>query len=96
MNEKVISSLPSKIIASDVIVGTPKRIAGVVVLGKGNINLEDEPDKTAREGGLWAQYVSHYTVEYSPDGRLWTEIMDDQGQPRVSNARSPFEQEKWR
>ena len=27
--------------------------------------------------------VTHYSVEFSPDGRLWTVIKDENGLPRV-------------
>lgn len=63
-----------------------KRIAGLVVLGNYQFVEEDEADKTALPADLWAHYVSHYTVEFSPDGRVWNEIMDEQqGKPRVIN-----------
>ena len=32
----------------------------------------------------WNAYVTHYSVEYSPDGREWMIIKDEQNLPRVS------------
>ena len=31
----------------------------------------------------WMWKVTHYSVEFSPDGRLWTVIKDEHGNPRV-------------
>jgi len=31
----------------------------------------------------WDSKVTHYSVEFSPDGRLWTVIKDENGLPRV-------------
>ena len=31
----------------------------------------------------WTHQVTHYSVEFSPDGRLWTVIKDENGLPRV-------------
>ena len=31
----------------------------------------------------WNSGVTHYSVEFSPDGRLWTVIKDENGLPRV-------------
>ncbi|XP_031557011.1 uncharacterized protein LOC116293691 [Actinia tenebrosa] len=72
--------------------GTAKRIVGVVVLGENKIDIDSEPDKTVQPGGLWAHFVSHYTVEHSPDGRIWAEILDERGRPRHFKVTQQYEE----
>lgn len=65
-------------------IGSLKRVAGLVVLGNHKYYEEDIEENSGLPPDLWGQYVSHYTVEFSPDGRVWNEIMDQQlGKRRV-------------
>lgn len=54
-----------------------KLISGAVVEGW-KWGQDGGPDKE------WTDTVTHYSVEFSPDGRLWTVIKDEYGLPRVS------------
>ena len=54
-----------------------KLISGAVVEGW-KWGQDGGPDKE------WTDTVTHYSVEFSPDGRLWTLIKDEYGLPRVS------------
>ena len=33
----------------------------------------------------WDHRVTHYSVDFSPDGRLWTAVLDEHGFYRVTN-----------
>ena len=62
------------------LIGSTKLISGVRVEGwewgnRGNIYRPYRVD--------WNSRVTHYSVEFSPDGRLWTVIKDENGLPRV-------------
>jgi len=55
-----------------------KLISGAVVEGwKYSPHNEPEDDD-------WTSWVTHYSVEFSPDGRLWTVIKDENDLPRVT------------
>ena len=54
-----------------------KLISGAVVEGW-KWGQDGGPDKE------WTDTVTHYSVEFGPDGRLWTVIKDEYGLPRVS------------
>lgn len=54
-----------------------KLISGAVVEGW-KWGQGGGPDKE------WTDIVTHYSVEFSPDGRLWTVVKDEYGLPRVS------------
>lgn len=54
-----------------------KLISGAVVEGW-KWGQGPGPDKE------WTDTVTHYSVEFSPDGRLWTVVKDEYGLPRVS------------
>lgn len=54
-----------------------KLISGAVVEGW-KWGQDGGPDKE------WTDTVTHYSVEFGPDGRLWTLIKDEYGLPRVS------------
>ncbi|KAL9958647.1 hypothetical protein ACROYT_G035695 [Oculina patagonica] len=56
--------------------GSMKLISGVVVEG-----WEWRNHKTP-EDVEWDASITHYSVEFSPDGRLWTVIKDENGLPR--------------
>ncbi|EDO43768.1 predicted protein [Nematostella vectensis] len=67
--------------------GRMKRIAGVLVTGKrqeetplDKYDIDTLPPWTE---DMWVYYATHYTVEHSPDSRIWTEIKDELGNPRV-------------
>ena len=54
-----------------------KLISGAVVEGwKWGVNGPSDEE--------WTHLVTHYSVEFSPDGRLWTVVKDENGLPRVS------------
>ena len=60
-----------------ILIGSVKLISGVLIEGwkwgrsKAPVDVE------------WDSRVTHYSVEFSPDGRLWTVIKDENGLPRV-------------
>lgn len=64
------------------LIGSMKLISGVMVEGwawrRSNI-----PEKVE-----WDTRVTHYSVEFSPDGRLWTALKDENGLPRVRKKKS--------
>ena len=69
------------------LIGSTKLISGVRVEGwewgnRGNIYRPYRVD--------WNSRVTHYSVEFSPDGRLWTVIKDENGLPRVRDINAPL------
>ena len=49
----------------------------------------------APENVEWTHRVTHYSVEFSPDGRLWTVIKDEHGLPRVGTKIGTQRVHKW-
>ena len=64
------------------LIGSMKLISGVLVEGWkwGHFKPPAEEE--------WNVIVTHYSVEFSPDGRLWTVIKDENGLPRVKDIMS--------
>ncbi|XP_020603681.1 neuropilin-1-like [Orbicella faveolata] len=56
--------------------GSMKLISGVLIEGWKWGHSKAPPDVE------WNSRVTHYSVEFSPDGRLWTVIKDENGLPR--------------
>lgn len=59
------------------LIGSMKLISGVLIEGWKWGHSKAPPDVE------WNSRVTHYSVEFSPDGRLWTVIKDENGLPRV-------------
>ena len=59
------------------LIGSMKLISGIHIEGWRWGHREAPPDVE------WDFRVTHYSVEFSPDGRLWTVIKDENGLPRV-------------
>ena len=59
------------------LIGSMKLISEIYIEGWRWGHREAPPDVE------WDFRVTHYSVEFSPDGRLWTVIKDENGLPRV-------------
>ena len=59
------------------VIGSMKLISGVLIEG-----WKWHESKT-QESVEWDSRVTHYSVEFSPDGRLWTVLKDEHGLPQV-------------
>lgn len=60
-----------------ILIGSVKLISGVLIEGWKWGRSKAPPDVE------WDSRVTHYSVEFSPDGRLWTVIKDENDLPRV-------------
>ena len=80
----VFQSLMCKVLASSsklliaIFSGSMKLVSGAVVEGLSDLRI---PIKD------WKFTVSHYSVDFSPDGRLWRAVTDEDGYYRVSEGR---------
>ena len=61
------------------LIGSMKLISGVLVEGWKWGHLKPSAEEE------WNVIVTHYSVEFSPDGQLWTVIKDENGLPRVKD-----------
>jgi len=57
------------------LIGSMKLISGVLIEGWKWLDIGAHVE--------WDSRVTHYSVEFSPDGRFWTVIKDENGLPRV-------------
>ena len=73
---KVLASSSKHLIA--IFSGSMKLVSGAVVEGLTGVR------KPTR---YWKYKVSHYSVDFSPDGRLWRAVTDEDGYYRVSGGR---------
>lgn len=58
-----------------VLTGSMKLVSGALL--EGSLELDGKPEDE------WIDKVTHYSVDFSPDGRLWSAVVDENGYYRV-------------
>ena len=72
-----VSAFSSKLLIA-IFSGSMKLVSGAVVEGISEFRIPIRD---------WKFKVSHYSVDFSPDGRLWRAVTDEDGYYRVSEGR---------